>query len=104
MDVSKPMAELFEDTTLGQVVRWASGGKLFAPRDDWVKELRQHYIVGSQEKQRRSSDELEKGKDDSKGPQTTKDVAPTSPVIDMNLKERPLISIRLVYKQDKTRQ
>ncbi|KAI6879113.1 multidrug resistance protein-like protein [Hortaea werneckii] len=58
------MAELFEDTTFGQIVRWASGGKLFAHRDDWDEELRQHYIVGSQEKQRRSSDELEKGKGD----------------------------------------
>ncbi|KAI7070919.1 multidrug resistance protein-like protein [Hortaea werneckii] len=58
------MAELFEDTTFGQFIRWASGGKLFAHRDDWDEELREYYIVGSQEKQRRSSDELEKGKDD----------------------------------------
>ncbi|KAI6837746.1 multidrug resistance protein-like protein [Hortaea werneckii] len=58
------MAELFEDTTFGQILRWASGGRLFAHRDDWDKELREHYIVGSQEKQRRSSDELEKGRED----------------------------------------
>lgn len=58
------MAELFEDTTFGQILRWASGGKLFAHRDDWDEELREHYVVGSQEKQRRSSDELEKGKED----------------------------------------
>ena len=58
------MAELFEDTTFGQIIRWASGGKLFAHRDEWDEELREYYIVGSQEKQRRSSDELEKGKDD----------------------------------------
>lgn len=58
------MAELFEDTTFGQIVRWVSGGRLFAHRDDWDEELREYYIVGSQEKQRRSSDELEKGKDD----------------------------------------
>lgn len=55
------MFQLFEDTTFGQIIRWVSGGKVFAHRDQWDEELRERYVSASQEMQRRDSEELEKG-------------------------------------------